>query len=75
MIPHTKYIACKLVRVFVFFLTDAQWAAHSEILRRRVDTSRLVHQHNAEQRTVDFEMPIIVNEARFTELVHEMADA
>src|ERR1700730_6818149 len=36
---------------------------------------RLVMQHSVQQRTVDLDVPVISDEAKLTELVHEVADA
>src|SRR3982074_755959 len=36
---------------------------------------RLVMQNRVQQRTVDFDMPVVADQAKLAELVHEMADA
>src|SRR5690606_2940236 len=47
----------------------------TESLRGRPHRRRPVVQDNTEQRTVNFKMTIVINEAHVPELVHEMADA
>src|ERR1700674_4930557 len=36
---------------------------------------RLVMQHSVQQRTVDFDVPVITDQAKLAELVHEVTDA
>ena len=36
---------------------------------------RLVAQHSVQQRTVDFDVPVVADQAKLSELVHELTDA
>ena len=47
----------------------------SEMSLRQVHCAGLVGQQNTQQRSMDFEMPVVINEAQFAELVHEVTHA
>jgi len=42
---------------------------------RRVHCASLIGQKHTQQRIVDFEMSVVINEPQFTELIHEVAHA
>ena len=46
----------------------------TKMSQRRFHSARLVGQHDAQQRTMDFEMPVVIDEPCFAKLVHEMTD-
>src|SRR4029079_5119512 len=50
-------------------------ASMGDVIVRRVHRARLIGQKHTQQRVMDFDMPIITNEAERTKLVHEVAHA
>jgi len=43
-------------------------------LLRNAHRARLLRQQDTQQRTVNFEVPVVIDETQFTKLVHEVAD-
>ena len=47
----------------------------AKVSLRRLHGARLVGEYDAQERAMDFQMPVVVDEARFAKPVHEMAYA
>src|SRR5258705_13550245 len=61
--------------VFRFHRCGVKTNARLDTLYSSSFSSGLVMQNRVQQRTVDFDMPVVADQAKLAELVHEMADA